>query len=77
MAMSENVIHNISINNIELLAPVFAAVLQNTLRLEELIALQKDEAFDREKAFEAIVSEWSRLIVVIQETAKQAVKQQQ
>jgi len=72
--MTDEIIHNITINNIDFLAPVSAAILQNTLRLEELIALKKGENFNREKTFETIVTEWSRLIVGIQETARKASK---
>ena len=48
----------IQINNMELLAPVSAAILLNTLELKRLIALQKGEEFDAVNAMENIVKAW-------------------
>ena len=48
----------INIDTPELITPISAAVLLNTLRLEELIALQKGEAFDQKKALESIITLW-------------------
>jgi hypothetical protein len=49
---------NIKIDTPELVTPISAAVLLNTLRLEELIALQKGESFDQKKALESIITLW-------------------
>jgi hypothetical protein len=56
---------NINIDTPELITPVSAAVLMNTLRLEELIALQKGESFDQEKALESIITQWCDLTLAI------------
>ena len=49
---------NINIDTPEIITPISAAVLLNTLRLEELIALQKGESFDQKKALESIITLW-------------------
>ncbi len=49
---------NIKIDTTEVVTPISAAVLLNTLRLEELIALQKGETFDSQKSLENIIKLW-------------------
>ena len=56
---------NINIDTPELITPISAAVLMNTLRLEELIALQKGESFDHKKALESIITQWCDLTLAI------------
>jgi len=56
---------NINIDTPELITPISAAVLMNTLRLEELIALQKGESFDQKKALESIITQWCDLTLAI------------
>lgn len=65
-------IHNVNINTIEILAPVSAAILLNTVAVKELIALQKGEAFDRAKAIEDSMVEWSAIIPPIQDAARKS-----
>lgn len=74
--MSEDVVTHININNIELLAPVVAANLLNTVRLEELIALQKGKEFNRETAMLNIIQSWSKLTTGLREAQKKAMKQE-
>jgi hypothetical protein len=56
---------NIHIDTPELITPISAAVLLNTLRLEELIALQKGESFDQKKALESIITLWCDLTLAL------------
>jgi hypothetical protein len=56
---------NINIDTPELITPISAAVLMNTLRLEELIALQKGESFDQKRALESIITQWCDLTLAI------------
>ena len=56
---------NINIDTPELITPISAAVLLNTLRLEELIALQKGESFDQKKALESIITLWCDLTLAL------------
>lgn len=65
-------IHNINVNTIELLAPVSAAILLNTVAVKELIALQKGESFDRQKAISDSIVEWSAIIPPIQDAARKS-----
>ena len=56
---------NINIDTPELITPISAAVLMNTLRLEELIALQKGESFDQKKALESIITQWCDITLAL------------
>lgn len=56
---------NIKIDTPELVTPISAAVLLNTLRLEELIALQKGEPFDQQKSLESIITLWCDLTLAL------------
>jgi hypothetical protein len=56
---------NINIDTPELITPISAAVLLNTLRLEELISLQKGESFDQKEALESIITQWCDLTLVL------------
>jgi hypothetical protein len=56
---------NINIDTPELITPISAAVLLNTLRLEELIALQKGESFDQKKSLESIITLWCDLTLAL------------
>jgi|GEM_PF-2740122 len=56
---------NIKIDTPELITPISAAVLLNTLRLEELIALQKGQSFDQKKALESIITLWCDLTLAV------------
>jgi len=55
----------INIDTPELITPIAAAVLLNTVRLEELIALQKSEPFDEKKALEFIITQWCDLTLTL------------
>jgi hypothetical protein len=55
----------INIDTPELITPISSAVLLNTLRLEELIALQKGEPFDQKKAIESIITQWCDLTLAL------------
>ena len=52
---------NINIDTPKSITPISAFVLLNTLRLEELIALQKGQSFDQKKALESIITLWCDL----------------
>jgi hypothetical protein len=56
---------NIKIDTPELVTPISAAVLLNTLRLEELIALQKGQPFDQKKSLESIITLWCDLTLAL------------
>jgi hypothetical protein len=55
----------INIDTPELITPISSAILLNTLRLEELIALQKGESFDQKKALESIITQWCDLTLAL------------
>ena len=55
----------INIDTPELITPISSAVLLNTLRLEELMALQKGESFDQKKALESIITQWCDLTLAL------------
>jgi hypothetical protein len=55
----------INIDTPELITPISAAVLMNTLRLEELIALQKGASFDQKKALESIITQWCDITLAL------------
>ena len=56
---------NINIDTPELITPISAAILMNTLRLEELITLQKGESFDQKKALESIITQWCDITLAL------------
>jgi len=41
--------------------PIVAATMQNTMRLSELIALQKGEPFDKDKELKEMLIQWESL----------------
>ena len=55
----------ITIDTPELITPISAAVLLNTVRLEELIALQEGKSFDHKKALESIITQWCDLTLTL------------
>ena len=56
---------NINVDTPELITPISAAVLLNTLHLKELITLQKGGSFDQRKALESIITQWCDLTLAI------------
>ena len=56
---------NINIDTPELITPISAAILMNTLRLEELITLQKGGSFDQKKALESIITQWCDITLAL------------
>jgi hypothetical protein len=55
----------INIDTPELITPISAAILMNTLRLEELIALQKGASFDQKKSLESIITQWCDITLAL------------
>ena len=66
----KNTVVNLNLNSLELLAPLTAATLQNTLCLEELIALQKGQTFDRNAVIDSTINNWMTFTKLIAEKAR-------
>lgn|GEM_PF-6651868 len=68
----ENLNFNMNINQYKILAPVISALLLNSLKSTELIALQEHREFDAEKELSKLIKSWTALTVEIQDLAAEA-----